>query len=826
MHMQSHPIRVLLIDDDEDDYIVVRDLLSGLSSMEFVLKRVSDYGAALDVILSGEFDVCLLDYRLKERSGLELMHEVASRGATIPIVFLTGQGDSDLDLEAMSKGAADWLTKGELSATLLERSIRLAVERQRKREELLKAKRVIQALSECNHAMIRIEDEVELLRAICRIVVEVGGYRMAWVGYAEEDLDQTVTPVAHYGYDNDYLETVKVTWKDVEKGRGPTGTCIRTGFPSIIRSVGTQAEFAPWKEEASMRGYASSIGLPLFLDERRLGALTIYSPETDAFDTEELNLLKELADDLSYGIRTLRLKARREQEEKERILLATACEQLEEGVAILDDRGAVQYLNPSLERISGYDRVTITGRNIRELGNGLEAGKIFGAMTDAMERKAVWSGRFTAGISRNGSPFEIKMSVSPLRDNDGKITNYVFVSRDVSQEKRLEKRLRQAQKMEALGTLAGGIAHDFNNILGAIIPCTEFALEDAPEGSPTREDLGHVLKASYRGKNLIKQILTFSRRSEQERQPVQVAPLLEECLNLLRASLPANIEIRRNIFSGSAMILADPTQIHQVIVNLCTNAAHAMREKGGILEVSLSQIIADPSTTASCPQDIAAGPCVKLTISDTGHGMDQKTLERIFDPFFTTKKRCEGTGLGLSVVHGIISSHGGAITASSEPGKGTTFEVFLPGIEQPGDFQEKLDGRAVPRGTERVLLVDDEEDLLYAGAKMLRRLGYEPVVFGSSLEALEAFRAKPDSFDLIITDQSMPHMNGTELAREALRIRPGIPIILCSGFSSDSGETITHQEAEASGIREVQIKPLGNAEMAGIIRKILDEKIS
>ncbi|MGA2940289.1 MAG: response regulator, partial [Syntrophobacteraceae bacterium] len=240
--MQSHPIRVLLIDDDEDDFMVIRHLLSDLSSIEFILKWVSDYGAALDAILSGEFDVCLLDYLLKGRNGLELMQEALSRGAMTPIVFLTGQGGHDLDLEAMSKGAADYLTKGELNATLLERSIRYAMERQRKRVELIKAKRVIQALSECNHAVIHIEDELELLRAICRIVVDVGGYKMAWVGYAEEDRDQTVTPVAQYGYEKDYLETVKVTWKDAERGRGPTGTCIRTGFPGIIRSIGNQAE--------------------------------------------------------------------------------------------------------------------------------------------------------------------------------------------------------------------------------------------------------------------------------------------------------------------------------------------------------------------------------------------------------------------------------------------------------------------------------------------------------------------------------------------------------------------------------------------------------
>ncbi len=314
--MMSPHIKVLLIADDEDDYIVVRDLLSAISSIEFILKWVSDYEAALDAILSSEFDVCLLDYRLKERNGLELLQEAVSRSAMTPIVFLTGQGGYDLDLEAMSKGAADWLDKGELSSTILERSIRYAIERQRKGGEMIKAKRVIQALSECNHAVIHIEDEFELLRAICHIVVDVGGYRMAWVGYAEEDPDQTVTPVAKYGYEKDYLGTIKVTWKDAEMGRGPAGTCIRTGVPSIVSSVGNQGEFAPWQVEASKRGYASIIGLPLLLDGRRLGALTIYSSETDAFDSEAAEFLVKLSGNLSYGIGVLRLRKARMQAEE------------------------------------------------------------------------------------------------------------------------------------------------------------------------------------------------------------------------------------------------------------------------------------------------------------------------------------------------------------------------------------------------------------------------------------------------------------------------------------------------------------------------------
>ncbi|MGC9193868.1 MAG: hybrid sensor histidine kinase/response regulator [Syntrophobacteraceae bacterium] len=709
-----------------------------------------------------------------------------------------------------------------------------------------RASRALETLRGCQRALVRAENEDALMKEICRTIVETGGYRFAWVGLTQQDGEMLIRPAAQWGVEDGYLQKLDALWTDSERKCGPTTTALRTGAPSVIQDITQHAGCSYWQEEALRRNFGSTVSLPL-LDENAtsFAALGIYAEEPDAFDTEELELLKDLAEDLSYGLRALRLKARRECEEKERMLLATACEQLEEGIAIFDSRGEVQYINLSLERISGCDRQWASGKTIYDLGREGKKGWIFKVMTEAMARGGSWNSRFAAKGDSGDLILEIDARVSPFRDDSGQETSYIFVCRDVSQEEHLQKQLRQSQKMEALGTLAGGIAHDFNNILGAILSCAEFALEETPEGSTAREDLERVLKAGNRGKLLIKQILTFSRHSEQERRPIHIEPLVKEFLKFLRASLPANVEIRQNISAGAATILADPTQIIQVVMNLCTNAAHAMREKEGILQVSLSRMSIDPLKAAHAPRgrnskpcrlsEVVAEPskitslqsvesdyCVKLTVSDTGHGMDQNTIERIFDPFFTTKKHGEGSGLGLSVAHGIVMSHGGDITVSSQPGKGTTFEVFLPGIEAAGEPVEAPRCNAVHRGSERIMFVDDEEDLVYAGEKMLKRLGYQAEVFRNGLEALEVFRARAEEFDLIITDQSMPRMTGIELAREALRIRPEIPIVLCTGFSPDSAEGIAPREAALIGIREVRMKPLCSLELAGIIRKILD----
>ncbi len=414
---------------------------------------------------------------------------------------------------------------------------------------------------------------------------------------------------------------------------------------------------------------------------------------------------------------------------------------------------------------------------------------------------------------KDGTIFPVEIVIGIFNSNGRK--KIIGAVRDISERKRLETRLQQANKLEAIGTLAGGIAHDFNNILTAVIGYTELALNNAEKETLLHANLQQVMTAGKRAKNLVRQILTFSRQNEQDLKSVQVKFIAKETLKLLRASLPATVDIRQNIQSDSIM-MADPTQIHQVLMNLYTNAGHAMQENGGTLEVSLTDVELDSDFAVKCP-GLKPGLYMKLTVSDTGHGIPPDVRDRIFDPFFTTKKEGEGTGMGLSVAHGIVKSHGGTITVYSEPEKGSIFNVFLPAIERAIEPETRIE-KPVPSGTERILFIDDEQTLADLGKQMLESLGYDVAVRTSSIEALELFKNKPDGFDLVITDLTMPQMTGDELAQKLMVIRPDIPVILCTGFSARMDE----KKARALGIRELAYKPLLLRDMAENIRKVLD----
>jgi len=472
-----------------------------------------------------------------------------------------------------------------------------------------------------------------------------------------------------------------------------------------------------------------------------------------------------------------------------------------------------------------------TGRTLaQELGNGWTEGVhpedfecCLSIYVSHFDRREPFSMEYRLRKA-NGEYGWILDSGNPRYDSGGNFDGYIGYCYDITDRKHAEEekrilnsQLQQAQKLEAIGTLAGGIAHDFNNILGAIVGYAEMVRDDLPRGSRGIHDIDQVLKASYRAKDLVKQILAFSRQGEYQKIPIQPSAILKEAIALLRPSLPMTITIKQDIDPDTGMVLADPTQIHQVVMNICTNAFQSMEVNGGKLTISLKKKNLSQSDLATEP-DLQPGMYVQLSIRDTGEGIPQDIREKIFDPFFTTKDVGKGTGLGLSTVYSIVKSCNGSIVCDSQLGKGTEFRILLPALEGHA-VQENGSTDLTPRGKEHILFIDDEEMLIELGQTVLQRLGYHVTTKRNSLDALTAFQNQPDSFDLIITDQTMPGMTGINLARRIRQIRPHMPIILCTGYSS----LIDHDKAKAAGINGFAFKPLTKKVIGELIRNVLGE---
>jgi PAS domain S-box-containing protein len=773
----------------------------------------------------------LVDLRMPVMDGYEVIHAIRATSPNTPVIVVSGANSISDAVEAIRMGAWDYVMKPVTDLDALLHSIRRNLER----AELLKAREAYQEhletevkkrtgeLHEANQLLIKTN---ERLRQVAQSASALSAITQK-EDFAPRLLAEFGTQMDTAGGSLYIIEGGALRLAaSLDPGHAPESIPLPLAPDSVFHYALAQGQAlllpdvreTPGILPSGWTGYKekSALVFPLFdSGGEAVGLVALHDKITGGFTGQDREMGALLAAHASEALKAARATAAlRQSEERYRDLV----ENISDVIYTLNTKGEFQYVSPAVIPLLGYTPEEVKGRSYQEFVHEEALEMLFGRLVDIVTGGPVqpfeYRVRDKAGRLRwVRSTTKVKKTEDGQTELRGLLTDITELKERDEEQKNLETQLRKAQKMEALGTLAGGIAHDFNNILTPILVFTQMAMDSVKKNGTVHKQLGKVMAAARRAKDLVGLILTMSRRTETEKRPVQAQIILREAYKLLRSTIPASIQIIETIERDTPPVLADPTQLHQVLMNLCTNAYHAMPE-GGVLTIEYS-----PAESVENTAGLAPGRYARLRVRDTGHGMDEATLEKIFDPYFTTKPPEQGTGLGLAVVHGIVASMGGAVTVTSSPGQGSEFVVYMPLHLGGGACPEPGGKRGLSKGTGRVLFVDDEEAIATMGTPMLEYLGYQAVVASDPLLALELFHADPAGFDLVLTDITMPAMPGDLLAKKILEIRPDIPVILCTGFS----QAMSADKARELGAAEFLQKPLVLEKVAEVIRRVLDE---
>jgi PAS domain S-box-containing protein len=776
-------VNLLYVDDDQENL----DSFKAVFRRDYNIHIANSAKEAMDILKQTPIHVLITDQRMPEISGSELLESITDRYPEMLRFILTGFSDFDplvralndgrlqgyftkpLDVYHLKKRIEDGLAKYYLKLRNEELFRSLQESEQRVRTQLAELEQVYTAAPV---GLLLVDTDFRFVR-VNEKLAEINGLPI------EQHFGRTLDDVVP-----DLADELKAIYRPI----------IETGEPVVNMAIRGKTPAQPGVEREWLGNY-----YPFKNDNN--GIIGV----------------------IGGVIEVTQLKQAEKEAQDARLFADNLLKTANAMIVGLDHTGCVQFINPMVEELTGHTAEELIGTNWFECIVPRETYPYVWEEFTRLVNGGTPKGFENPILTKDGTKRIISWSNRELIE-DGVIVGTLSVGIDITkrriaeeEKERLASQLRQAQKMEAIGTLAGGIAHDFNNILGPIIGYAEIIQHESAPDSNNRKGAEEILNAGLRARDLVYQILTFSREQEQEKKPIKIQPVVKEALKLLRASVPTTIELNQHIDSKCGPILGDPTQIYQVVMNLCTNASQAMQDQGGFIEVVVKEKLL---TVDDQPQfmELKPGPYALISVSDSGPGIGPDIVERIFDPYFTTKRMKSGTGLGLSVVHGIVKGHSGTIKVYSEPNQGTSFSIYLPLLVDSSTKTTIGIDDSIVGGSESVLLIDDEIDLVEVTKMTLENLGYRVSGFTDSREALSAFKDRPDTYDLVISDMAMPYLNGLEMAKAILTVRPDIPIMICTGFS----EIINRIKVSESGICKVVMKPILRNEIARAIREVLE----